>query len=360
MQLKIIKRLKELEAKVSVVENKPSQMVINKHLNNIKRSYLKNGALIIEMASGEKMAVAGWDLKALKGESIKGESIKGDKGLSAHQLWLQAGNKGDAAVFLESLRGGVGDSIRGGDGLSAYQIWAAAGNKGTERVFLNSLKGKDAEPTEAINGVDGCGIVDIEVTRMGDIVVEYSDGRKVKSGRIHISMGGGATVPEARLLPTDGVKGDILAHNGTDWVKVPIGSNKQYYTPNDAASVGASWQDKGFSYLTDELGNALTDELGNALEGKDAVDARLLVNNDLVVLELTSDSDISLDTDVVFSTGSLTSNLYDPSLKSAKVILRCISGTMTITSDEGTVETTSLTVGQATTLVSRATGWFEV
>lgn len=75
------------------------------------------------------------------------------------------------------------------------------------------------------------------------------------------------------------------------------GDTNQRVTKNDAGACGVSWQDKGFSYLTDELGNALTDELGNALEGKDTVDARLLVNTDISTRELTfADSPYSVMT----------------------------------------------------------------
>lgn len=138
------------------------------------------------------------------------------------------------------------------------------------------------------------------------------------------------------------------------------GDANQRLTKNDTAACGVSWQDKGVSYLQDTAGNILQDTAGNALEGIDTIDANLLVNNDLVIQELTTDGDIGLKTAQVFGTGTLTANLFAPTIKSAQITLRCISGTMTITADAGTVENDTLTVGQSTTLATRATGWFQV
>ena len=76
----------------------------------------------------------------------------------------------------------------------------------------------------------------------------------------------------------EGAKGDILVNNGTKWNKLNVGTSGQLIATNTASTVGVSWQDKGDSYLTDELGNSLTDGLGNALEGLDGVNALLLVN----------------------------------------------------------------------------------
>jgi len=76
----------------------------------------------------------------------------------------------------------------------------------------------------------------------------------------------------------EGDKGDILVNNGTKWSNLPVGVSGQLLAPNTASTVGVSWQNKGYSYLTDELGNSLTDQLGNSLEGLDGVNALLLVN----------------------------------------------------------------------------------
>ena len=116
--------------------------------------------------------------------SIKGESGKdGVDGKSAYQIWLDNGNTGTQADFLEWLKGQDGadgkdgvdgkdgqdgkdgidgkdgadgqdgvdgkdgvdgedgsDGQDGEDGKSAYQIWLDNGNEGTEEDFLNWLK----------------------------------------------------------------------------------------------------------------------------------------------------------------------------------------------------------------------------
>lgn len=79
-----------------------------------------------------------------------------------------------------------------------------------------------------------------------------------------------------------------------------------------------------------------------------------------ITLELTDDGSVNSLTDRVFCTGDLTATLIDPNLAVKAVTLRCISGTTTIASLAGTVEVTTLTVGQSTTLAPRSGGWFEV
>ncbi|QWY17777.1 hypothetical protein [Pseudomonas phage vB_Pae-PA152] len=93
----------------------------------------------------------------------------GVDGKSAYQIWLDQGNTGDEAAFVAALQGATGepgapgkdgkDGAKGADGApgangkdgtngkdgaagkSAYQIWLDAGNTGTEAQFLDSLKG---------------------------------------------------------------------------------------------------------------------------------------------------------------------------------------------------------------------------
>lgn len=81
-------------------------------------------------------------------------------GKSAYQIWLDAGNTGTEAEYLESLKGQDGvdgkDGTNGSDGKSAYQIWLDAGNVGTEEEYLASLKGEKGE-----TGATGKGISSI-------------------------------------------------------------------------------------------------------------------------------------------------------------------------------------------------------
>lgn len=74
----------------------------------------------------------------------------GAPGLSAYQIWLNAGNSGSEQDFLDSLKGADGDD--GANGLSAYQVWLTLpGNAGkTESQFISSLTG----PTGS-SGSDG-------------------------------------------------------------------------------------------------------------------------------------------------------------------------------------------------------------
>jgi len=70
-------------------------------------------------------------------QSIKGQP--GGPGKSAFQVWLDEGNTGTVTDFLESLEGLPGDD--GDPGKSAFQIWLDEGNSGTEADFLASLIG---------------------------------------------------------------------------------------------------------------------------------------------------------------------------------------------------------------------------
>ena len=65
-------------------------------------------------------------------------SNNGEDGLSAFEIWIQAGNEGDMDDFLEWLRGSTGQD--GNDGLSAFEIWLEAGNIGTMVDFLEWLR----------------------------------------------------------------------------------------------------------------------------------------------------------------------------------------------------------------------------
>ena len=96
-------------------------------------------------------------------------SAAGADGKSAYEIWLEAGNTGTEADFLESLKGADGspgqdgqpgsdgqDGKPGADGKSAYEIWLEAGNEGTEADFLESLKGADGSPgQDGQPGADG-------------------------------------------------------------------------------------------------------------------------------------------------------------------------------------------------------------
>lgn len=196
-------------------------------------------------------------------------------------------------------KGDPGKSIKGDPGPPGKSIKGEPGKKGDPGPPGASIKGDPGE-----DGEDGVGFVD---ARLEDekLLIERSDGKIINAGEIkkeiiqrtiHTSGGGGASIAPSKLLPI-GVKGDVLANNGSSWEKIPVGTNKQYLTPNNAAGPGISWEDKGYSYLTDELGNVLTDENNDALEGLDSVDAGLLVNTGVTTKELTfADSPYSVTT----------------------------------------------------------------
>lgn len=74
-----------------------------------------------------------------------------------------------------------------------------------------------------------------------------------------------------------------------------------------------------------------------------------------VELELTTNGSVADTTDIVWCTGNLTATLGDPATATGPVTIRNISGTTTVTSTVGTVEQTTLTVGQSFTYSPRTT-----
>lgn len=100
---------------------------------------------------------------------------KGEQGLSAYQLAVINGFKGDEVSWLKSLKGNDGvtkvvhENISttieipapnpkdGNDGKSAYQIWLDLGNEGTQGDFIASLvpKVEDKVTNLRINEITG-------------------------------------------------------------------------------------------------------------------------------------------------------------------------------------------------------------
>ncbi len=282
--------------------------------------------LIITLDDGEQFNVG----KLPQGD--KGDFIKGDKGDSVR------GDKGD------SIKGDKGDSIKGdkGDkGKNAPVLVSAS------KGLLNSLilkfdngdeidvgqlpVGKEGDPGDEGVGFVGAKIID------GNLIIERSDGEAINVGRvkgergesIHTTVHKGGTGPSTnphRLVTPGQNKGDILGFDGKKWNLLPISTDTtDFLRPNSTAQVGFSWQAKGFSYLTDDTGAILTDEAGNALEGKDTVDANLLVNNATDLIEISfADSPYSVkindgfinvnvaDDDVVINMLPLSTNSIKP------------------------------------------------
>lgn len=93
------------------------------------------------------------------------------------------------------------------------------------------------------------------------------------------------------------------------------------------------------------------------LDRSDFEDALSIPDN---TVEVMGDYTALIDDDVIFVTGSATITLLDPTAANKQVTIRNISGTTTIQASSGTVETASLSTGQASTMSPRATGWFEI
>ena len=104
----------------------------------------------------------------------------------ASQKIIEINNKLEEVTALEEdledkvesgyFKGDKGDTgnpgQNGQDGKSAYQIWLDEGNVGTEEDFLESLKGEKG--TDGEDGKDSRGIVSIEKTVLGIIIIKIT------------------------------------------------------------------------------------------------------------------------------------------------------------------------------------------
>ena len=175
--LKFVKRLAHLESRINNIEKKPldeaisrldgrikiiestppiepNYTTITQILNNIEKAELIDNNLIIRMQDGTEY------------------------------------NAGELRHGIDGINGKSPEIIREGNHIG----WK---HEGTENfnylLHLDELKGKDGKHGKhGLDGEHGRGIVNIDITRLGDVLVEMSDGEVIKAGRVHISMGGGA------------------------------------------------------------------------------------------------------------------------------------------------------------------------
>lgn len=143
-------------------------------------------------------AFALWQAQAGNAGKTEAEFLASLQGKSAYETWkAQAGNAGKTeADFIASLKGAKGE-----DGLSAYQVWINAGNSGTVQQYLDSLKGQNGtNGTNGKDGADGKGI-DVLATLTPE---EYAD----------VVAAGDAKPNDAYF-----VESFLYVFNGTDWVK---------------------------------------------------------------------------------------------------------------------------------------------
>ena len=246
-------------------------------------------------------------------------------GKSAYQIWLDNGNTGTEADFLNWLKGKDGangadgkdglngqngkDGVDGKDGLngadgkdgangtdgkdgvngqdgvdgkSAYQIWLDNGNTGTETDFLNWLKGKDG--TNGTDGKDGVNGAD------GKDGVDGQDGVDGKSA-YQIWLDNGNTGTEADFLTwlkgKDGANGTD-GKDGVNGADGKDGANGQDGV--DGKSAYQIWLDNGNTGTETDFLNWLKGKDGtNGVDGKDGNGVKSAAINDKGELIITLD-----------------------------------------------------------------------
>ena len=53
------------------------------------------------------------------------------------------------------------------------------------------------------------------------------------------------------VVITSAAKGNVLIHNGTNWVNMGVGTNGQVLTANSAATNGADWENPTSATIAD-------------------------------------------------------------------------------------------------------------
>ena len=77
--------------------------------------------------------------------SLKGKDGAAGKGV--YQSWLDSGQTGSEADFVEDMKGEPGK--QGDTGKSAYDLWKEQGNEGTVTDFFESIRGPKGDPLKA-------------------------------------------------------------------------------------------------------------------------------------------------------------------------------------------------------------------
>lgn len=125
-----------------------------------------------------------------------------------------------------------------------------------------------------------------------------------------------------------------------------------YFLPKQPQLDEGDWI---LAYLSD--GHAILEVLTDTSSVK-TID--LAVSVDQRIVEASTNYIASLDDDVIFATGNITVTYPDSSLAVKSLTVKNISGTTTLASAGGTIESTSLTTSQSVTQAPIPTGWFIV
>lgn len=196
--------------------------------------------------------------------TVKGEKgDKGEDGKSAYQIWLDNGNTGSQADFLEWLKGEQG--AKGEDGKSAYQIWLDNGNTGSQTDFLEWLKGeKDTSD----------GVIEKKYIYFGSYP------------QTHISDE--TLITELNKLTKTNVRG-YYSYNGKEYAKITVGEG-----------VGGSYTDKYGNIAYSSYSDGVKISQGVAWFGIEDIKWRILEENEGFVKVL---STVILDRSCYYKNG---------------------------------------------------------
>ena len=222
-------------------------------------------------------------LNWLKGKDGK-DGVDGQDGVdgkSAYQIWLDNGNTGTETDFLNWLKGKDGkdgtngvdgkdgkDGVNGQDGVdgkSAYQIWLDNGNTGTKADFLNWLKGKDgtngADGKDGVNGQDGKdgvngqdgvdgkdgnGVKSAVINDKGELIITLDDGTVINAGQV--------VAPEKHIDENNQIICKTFEKtNKTIYGKVSNDTETFYFTDEIELKGGASYSVYKDFYCANEI-----------------------------------------------------------------------------------------------------------
>lgn len=143
-----------------------------------------------------------------------------------------------------NLKGGVA-AVFGKDGKSAYEIWLEQGNTGTEAEFLDSLKGEDGG-----KGDKGDPFTYEDFTEAQLAALKGEDGRGIVSIKRTSGNGAAGTTDTYTITYTDNTTSTFNVYNGTNGSGGGGGSGESgaTFTPYVDADGNLSWtNDKGLA-----------------------------------------------------------------------------------------------------------------
>lgn len=227
-------------------------------------------------------------------------------------------------------------------------------------VTANTAKVSNATHTGDVTGATALTIQSVAITGQTGVtadsadyvlISDTSDAGNLKKALVSDFGGGSSTL--SGLTDTDitgGAKGDILVHNGTDWVDVTVGTNDQVLTADSAQTTGVKWSTPSGSGDVIKVGTPVDNQVG-VWTGDGTIEGTSGLTYNGTTLDLTGNitltgtvDGIDIATDVTANTAKVTNATHTGDVTG--------SGALTLASVAVTGQTEVTAVGTDYILIS--------